>query len=263
MTVLLADEIKRRCDEEGMIEPFKSDQLRAASYQLTLGDEANVGGEYKQLTNSKPLVLEPHQVAVVKIGETLRIPRDLIARWSLRVTNIYDGLLWTGGPQVDPGWEGQLYCPVYNLAERTVVLRCGDPLFTIDFVNTTGTTDDLKGIKELKEDPDYKEVWFEPKRRSLQDHDRHQLKSAPYEALQDLSELSHFRRTAYVAASFMMLALTLMVGALTVIAGTTYVEITFPLAVWCLWVILGVMALFAFVSFVVSIFVLWKVRRLL
>ena len=76
----------------------------SASYQLTLGDEANVGGEHNRLDASDGILLEPHQVAVVCTRETLRIPRDLIARWSLRVTNIYEGLLWTGGPQVDPGW---------------------------------------------------------------------------------------------------------------------------------------------------------------
>ncbi len=152
MTVLLADEIDRLCAVEdkskAMIDPYCPSRLRPASYQLTLGDEANVGGEYKRVDHSEGIVLEPHQVAVVCTRETLRIPRDLIARWSLRVTNIYEGLLWTGGPQVDPGWEGQLFCPIYNLAERTVILKYGDPLFTIDFVRTTGITSRLKEMKK-------------------------------------------------------------------------------------------------------------------
>ena len=215
MTVLLADEIKRLCETSSpMIEPFSPSQLRPASYQLTLGDEAHLGGEHKNVHHSTGITLEPHQVAVVCTRETLRIPRELIARWSLRVTNIYEGLLWTGGPQVDPGWTGPLFCPIYNLAERTVILKYGDPLFTIDFVQTTGVGPELV---ELKKEPEFKEVWFKPKRRTLSEHDRHRLHSAPYEALRELRELRYFRNVGYVAITLVMLVLTLMVGALAVL----------------------------------------------
>ena len=124
MTVLLADEIQALCKgSDPMITPFFASQLRPASYQLTLGREAHVGGKNKRIDIDKKIVLEPHQVAVVSTFETIKIPRNMIARWSLRVTNIYEGLLWTGGPQVDPGWEGYLFCPIYNLAERIIVLK--------------------------------------------------------------------------------------------------------------------------------------------
>ena len=94
MTVLLADEIKKLCENESapLIEPFNPKQLKPASYQLTLGGEANVGGEHKLIDKDNGIILDPHQVAVVCTHETLRIPRDVIARWSLRVTNIYEGL---------------------------------------------------------------------------------------------------------------------------------------------------------------------------
>ena len=46
MTVLLADEIKKRCESNAvppMIDPFSASQLRPASYQLTLGHEIHLG----------------------------------------------------------------------------------------------------------------------------------------------------------------------------------------------------------------------------
>ena len=228
MTVLLADEINRLCEDKSapLIDPFSPSQLRPASYQLTLGDEANVGGEHKLVDSANGIVLDPHQVAVVKTRETLKIPRDLIARWSLRVTNIYEGLLWTGGPQVDPGWEGPLFCPIYNLAERTIVLKCGDPLFTIDFVRTTGVSPELE---ELKRKPGYSEVWFAPKRGTLQQHDRHRLRSAPYQALKELKELSSFRNLGYAAITLVVLVLTFMVAALAVVAVEPTVKPDGPL----------------------------------
>ena len=96
--------------------------LDTASYKLRLGDEAHKGGNYVRISRDKPLVLKPHQVAVIKTYEKVNIPRFLVARWNLRVKWVYEGLLWVGGPQVDPGWEGHLYCPIYNLAEREVVI---------------------------------------------------------------------------------------------------------------------------------------------
>ena len=103
--------------------------------------------------------MEPHQVAVVSTHERLKIPRNMMARWSLRVTKIYEGLLWTGGPQVDPGWEGPLFCPIYNLAERSVLKHRTEP--TIDFAYTTerGESHD-----KLREEPGYSKRVYSAKR---------------------------------------------------------------------------------------------------
>lgn len=151
-----------------LIEPYDRDLLRAARYELRLGDEAHVGGKPQVLDDdNRYIVLPPHQVAVVKTYEFLRVPRFLIARWSLRVTMVYEGLLWVGGPQVDPGWAGHLYSPIYNLAERDVYLRYKQPIFTMDFVRVQPT--------ELRDKR------FRPKRQRIEAHDTHSLKSALYE----------------------------------------------------------------------------------
>ena len=198
--VLLADEIRyfSTSDEipvyQRLIDPFEPERLRPASYQLTLGNQVHVGGKHHLMSVSNPTVnLEPHQVAVVSTREVLRIPRFLVARWSIRVQNIYEGLLWTGGLQVDPGWVGQLFCPIYNLSEREVELRCGDALFTMDFVRTTPVTEDYQIMVKK---PEFNKTWFTPVRRTLSEHDSNRLHSAPYEALHDLSDLNRFRDLA-------------------------------------------------------------------
>jgi hypothetical protein len=69
--VLLADEIRYFCTSDAipqnqqLVAPFEPKRLRPASYQLTLGREAHVGGRHQLVTDSSPLILEPHQVAVV------------------------------------------------------------------------------------------------------------------------------------------------------------------------------------------------------
>ena len=270
MTVLLADEIHKLCvDENGspidkpLIEPFHVSRLRPASYQLTLGDQAHVGGKHIQLDDRHPIVLEPHQVAVVSTSETVRIPRNIIARWSLRVTNIYEGLLWTGGPQVDPGWEGPLFCPVYNLAERTVVLKYQDPLFTMDFTRTTPVGPELE---KLKEDEAYSKIWFEPVLRTLSEHDSHRLHSAPYEALRELRELRNFRTAGYVAISLILLVLTFMVAALAVVAVEPTVQPGGPyLSFWPMTALAGAFSslVLSLGSIVVCILIWLRIRTML
>ena len=263
--VLLADEIKYYCsapqipEEQRLIDPFEPDRLRPASYQLTLGCEAHVGGRHEVLDDSSPLILEPHQVAVVTTRETLRIPRFLVARWSLRVRKIYEGLLWTGGPQVDPGWVGQLFCPIYNLAERKVELRHGEGLFTIDFVRTTPLTDSYEELVR-----EYKKTWFAPDRHTLSDHDSNRLHSAPYEKLKDLDELTQFRTFAAGAISVIFVALGAMVAALGVVAVKPTVDPEGPfLSFWpmtalaCSLFAVG----FAAFSFVLACIVLHRLRR--
>lgn len=272
MTVLLADEINRLCvDENGkpvekpLIAPFCPSRLREASYQLTLGYEIHLGGEQRRLEPSEEITLPPHQVAVVSTRETLLIPQNLVARWSLRVANIYEGLLWTGGPQVDPGWEGQLFCPIYNLAERPVVLKCGEGLFTMDFVRTTAVTEELE---ELWKDPKYPKVPFEPVRKTLEDHDIHRLRSAPYELIDrvekaekesaDASErIASFDNRMVIYATLMFAVLGIVVAALSLMVASQTLEFLSS-SLFAVPIVLSILAIAialvsAFVSFRISV----------
>jgi hypothetical protein len=125
-------------------------------------------------------------VAVVRTAEQLNIPRFLIARWNLTVDMAYNGLLWVGALQVDPGWVGYLPCPLYNMSNSEVVLKPGDRLFTIDFVRTTpfNRAQCLSYSRKAPVNP--------PMASFL----RGVLQSGPYEALGQLKELAEFRAFA-------------------------------------------------------------------
>lgn len=138
--VLLRDEIERYCTERTprLIDPFDENLLEPASYKLRLGQECRVDGDDKTLTDDYPVLKIPsHGLAVVSTLEEVNIPPDLIARWNLKVKRVYQGLLWVGSLQVDPGYSGKLFCPLYNLSNKDVHLELRDQLFTIDFVKTT------------------------------------------------------------------------------------------------------------------------------
>ena len=229
--ILLSDQIQYYIDEldppliqnpsRDKISPQElEDCLDAASYKLRLGAEAHVGGERRRISEKEPLVIPAHQVAVVKTYELVNLPRFLIARWNLRVKWVYEGLLWVGGPQVDPGWQGELYCPIYNLAEREVVIPYKERFFTMDFCRTTPFREGLSitGYKPKRHKPGTRD-------KTLQGHDTHRIRSAPFESLRQLSSLDT-RVTSFNNFTFLVLAV--MIAAIGVVASFGGVKLSEP-----------------------------------
>jgi len=144
-SVLRKSDILYFCNERipPLIDPLEDNCLKeSASYALRLGSRYRLGdsGSADWLTDSrKDLTIPPHGIAVVSTYEWLNIPGCLIARWNLRVKMVYRGLVWVGSLQVDPGYQGFLFCPIYNLSNKPQILKYKDPLFIIDFVRTTPT----------------------------------------------------------------------------------------------------------------------------
>jgi deoxycytidine triphosphate deaminase len=165
--VLLSDEIEHYVGAFQMIHPFTKDRLKPAGYELTVGDEYVLGGERSELKRDSQIRIPPFNVVVIKTAETINLPRFLIARWNIRVVWAYEGLLWVGGPQVDPGWVGHLFCPLYNLSDKEVCLRYADPIALMDFVTTTPFKPNQS-----------REYMRPPKRVLLEEYNAAELKSA-------------------------------------------------------------------------------------
>ena len=206
--VLLSEEIAFYAEEADLISPFNEKHLKPAGYELSVGDEAMRGGEHISLDGvDSELKIPPFEVAVIKTKETINLPRFLIARWNIRVKWAYKGLLWVGGPQVDPGYVGNLFCPLYNLSNESVYLKKGEPIALMDFVKTTpiDNLDDFGAGKSKK----YRRP---PKRVLLEDFGVKEFRSALFAREKDIKdELKDVRQKVEVFSTFIFVILTILI----------------------------------------------------
>jgi deoxycytidine triphosphate deaminase len=213
--VLLSDQIEACVADFKMIVPFDPERLRPAGYELSIGDEISIGGKrivLKDAPGQNTFDLPPFNVAVMKIHEALNLPRNVIGRWNIKVSLAYDGLVWVGGPQVDPGWVGNLSCPIYNLGSAPLTLRLHQPIAVIDFVTTTPFSP-----KKCKPFP------RPPKRVVFDDYSPEKLESAlvteaearidAFDAKlkEEESRLSNFVNYTYVFVGIIVAALAILV----------------------------------------------------
>jgi deoxycytidine triphosphate deaminase len=142
--VLAADQIQFYCSLFGMIRPFNADRLRTASYCLTVGELVEEAGERRRLEVGDTVVVPPRGGARIVPAEVLVVPHYLIGRLGPTVQKVHRGLLMGAGPQIDPGFQGALSCPIYNLGDRALVLERGETFARVDFVRTTGLASETK-----------------------------------------------------------------------------------------------------------------------
>ena len=108
--------------------------IKGASYDLSLGDEYYFDGKIKKLTGSSSfLTIEPYDYAIVSCKESARIPRDIIGKFGLSVSLFCQGIILSNGPQIDPGFNGTLFCLLFNTSNQAVHLKRGMHYATIEF----------------------------------------------------------------------------------------------------------------------------------
>jgi deoxycytidine triphosphate deaminase len=139
--ILLSNRIHEFCEQGLLIADgfYKKENLRPASYTLTIGDDyIDSEGKVQRLSEDEDsFVFEKNSIVFVSIHEKFELPYYVIARFNIRVNWVYDGVLLGTGPQVDPGFSGFLSCPLYNLTNSDLTIKRRQDFATIDFEKTT------------------------------------------------------------------------------------------------------------------------------
>jgi deoxycytidine triphosphate deaminase len=233
--VLLSDEIRFYAKHCRLLKPFDQRNLKPAGYELTIGDEYFLAGEFKTLRSDgggrrARIVIPPFEVAVIKTTEFLCLPRYMIARWNIRVRHAYSGLLWVGGPQVDPGYVGHLFCPLYNLSDKPVILYQDDQIAVIDFVKTSRFDRHDRTEKTVRYN-------FPPSRWILEDFNIDSLRSGLFatvgtkliEVEDDIRSIG-IRFSTYTQMSFAIFAL--VISSIAILSRANFENIAFGSAFW-------------------------------
>ena len=140
--LLLSDRIKFYREKVNLIYPFDEKSLEPASYTLHAGGEYLIHDETGKrvsgvLKPDEKVIIPPNGLIYIRFLEEVNIPHYMIARFNLRVKQVYRGLLLGTGPQVDPGFRGHLGCPLHNFTNEEKVIEFFEKLVTIDFEKTT------------------------------------------------------------------------------------------------------------------------------
>ena len=118
-----------------LLENVDLNKISGASYDLSLGNQYWQDGMKKTLNNNNPFIkLKPGDYAIVSSEEMAKLPKDIAGRFDLTVSLFCQGIILSNGPQVDPGFEGRLFCLLFNTSNNDIILKQKQHYATIEFI---------------------------------------------------------------------------------------------------------------------------------
>jgi len=152
------------------IEPCEDHQVQPASVDLTLADEWRVydgmGGwlppvdrpidiDYAKVVQTEKIIaaeytLRPHELILCSTIEYVDIPYDIQAQVHGKSSLGRLGLLVhiTAG-FIDPGFKGKITLEMYNLNNRSIILRAGKPICQLSMTKLSSAAEFPYGHEKL------------------------------------------------------------------------------------------------------------------
>lgn len=136
-----------------LLDNAQEEGVQPASYDLRLGCEVWCQGKRHELTDHDPFFrIPPYSYAIVKAEESARIPCFIAGRFDLTVSLFFKGVLLSNGPQVDPGYNGALFCTLFNGRDVHADLKMGQHFATLEFCVLGTRVDGYTGQHQNKND---------------------------------------------------------------------------------------------------------------
>lgn len=135
-----------------LIRGASSDNMKGASYDLSLGDEYYYKGKILNMSNVKPFIkIEPYDYIIATSKELINFPRDITGRFDLAVSLFCQGVILSNGPCVDPGFRGRLFCLLFNTSNETISLKRGQHYATLEMNKLIEPTEGYSGKYQDKD----------------------------------------------------------------------------------------------------------------
>ncbi len=129
--VLNFQQIQKLIKMDILIYEPKEENLKAASYDLTLNREHLVSGI--RLESGNKVVIDPLDFLIVRANESANLPRNICATFDLLVSMFCRGIILSNGPQVDPGYRGRFLCLLFNSSSKKFMPKVNNKFCTIIF----------------------------------------------------------------------------------------------------------------------------------
>jgi deoxycytidine triphosphate deaminase len=144
MPTLSDRSIRELCKDHKMIYPCDDDNIKSASYDLSIGDEFRFSheGDISELSDWKTkIVIPPYTICYVLTKETLNLPTDVMATIYPTMSISREGLLMYPQAPIDPGYKGKLYILLHNLTSDYKCKERGDRIASLVFFKLEGNSE--------------------------------------------------------------------------------------------------------------------------
>lgn len=134
MSVLSDVEIKEAVDAKDItIKPFApKENLQPASYDLHVG-RVLVGGKGIVDPQKERVILRTGDWAEIETYEDIGLSLNVAGSFGVRSSITRRGIVWFGGPQIDPGFRGKIFVSVFNPTSESFEIEPLQSFFTIVF----------------------------------------------------------------------------------------------------------------------------------
>lgn len=149
--VLHSESIEKLIDAGSLMEGVDKSQIQPASYDLRIADEYWCQGNFHTLNPSNRILrIPPYSFVIVQAAEVAKLPSFISASFDIRVSLFFSGVVLSNGPQVDPGYNGALFCMLHNASGSEVGINQGDHFATIQFQTMATNGDGYKSQYQYK-----------------------------------------------------------------------------------------------------------------
>jgi deoxycytidine triphosphate deaminase len=133
-----------------LISPFNKDQAGPAGYDLHVGREYKslTTGEQGDITEDKPLIIEPGETVAVVSKEYIGLPQNIIGIITSKMSLLVRGIPHMS-TRADPGFYGRIVQIFTNVSTERIELKYEEPFCHIIFLRTD------KYLPELRYKGDY------------------------------------------------------------------------------------------------------------
>jgi len=133
MTILSDSEISKAIQSGDIkISDFDKSRLEPASYDFKVGRILMAGKGIIDPQKEK-FLLKTGEWAEIETLERIQLSDKLAATYGIRSSITRQGIIWFGGPQIDPGYGGRIFVSIFNPSSEPFELMYAESFCTVIF----------------------------------------------------------------------------------------------------------------------------------